>query len=50
MNSQNQSQSQNSNQKVQQQASHSVFFNNQSRVTVDRSEKYTTFQQNKKQD
>ena len=45
MNSQNQSQSQH--QKVPQQASQSVFFNDKPRATLDHSENYQFFQQNK---
>ena len=45
--SQNQSQAQNYNQNVPQQASHTVFFNDQPRATMDHSENYTFFQQNK---
>ena len=49
-NSQNQSQSQNYNQSLPQQASHIVFFNDQPRTTLDRSKNYPFFQQNKKND
>ena len=47
MNSRNQSQTQNYNQKKPQQASHTVFFNDQPRATLDRSKKYTFFDQSK---
>ena len=47
MNSQNQSQTQNYNRNVPQQASHTVFINDQTRATLDRSENYPFFQQNK---
>ena len=47
MNSENQSQAQKHNQKVQQQASHSVLFNNQPRATLDRRENYPFFKQYK---
>ena len=47
MNSQNQPQAQKYNQQVPQQASHSVFFNNQQRASVDRSESFPFFQHNK---
>ena len=47
MNSQNQSQAQNYNQNVPEQASHTLFFNDQPRVTMDRSENYPLFQQKK---
>ena len=46
MNSQNQSQTQNCNQNVQQ-ASHTVFLNDQARTTLDRSEIHPFFQKNK---
>ena len=45
--SQNQSQAQKFNQNVPQQASDTVFFNDESRSTMDRSENYPFFQQNK---
>ena len=45
--SQNQSKEQNFNQNVPQQASHSVFLNDQLRATLDRSKKYPFSQQNK---
>ena len=48
MNSQNKSQAQNYNQKVAQQTSNSVFFNDQQQATADHSEIYPFFQQNKK--
>ena len=47
MYSQNQSQTQKYNQNVPQQASHTVFFNDQPRDTLGRSENYPIFQQNK---
>ena len=47
MNSRSQSQAHNYNQNVPQQASHTVVFNNQPRATLDRSEYYPFFQQNK---
>ena len=47
MSSQNISQAQNYNQNVPQQASHSVFFNYKPQATVDCSENYSFFQQNK---
>ena len=46
-NSQNQSQAQNYYQNVPQQASPTVFFNDQSRATMDRSKNYQFFHQNK---
>ena len=50
MNSQIQSQSQNYNQNVPQQASRTVFFNDQPLATLGRSKNYPFFQQNKKND
>ena len=47
MNSQNQSQAHNYKQNVPQQATHTLFFNDQPRVRVDRSENYPLFQQKK---
>ena len=46
MNSQNQSQAQNYNRNVPQQASHTVIFNDQPRATVDHSGNYPFLQQN----
>ena len=46
MNSQNQSQTRNYNQNVLQQASHTVFFNDQPRATMDRIENYPFFKAN----
>ena len=46
MNSQNQSQTQNYNQNVPQQASHIVFFDDQPRANMDRSENYPFFKAN----
>ena len=48
MNIQSQSQAQNIHQNVSQQASYTVFFNDQPRATMDRNEIYPFFQQNKK--
>ena len=50
MNSQNQSQLQNYSQNVRLKAWHTVLFNDQLRATLDRSENYPFFQQNKKHD
>ena len=47
MNSHNQSQAQNYNQQVTQEASNSVFCNDQLPATVDHSENFPFFQQNK---
>ena len=47
LNSQNQSQAQNYNQNVPQHASHTVFFNDQARATMECSKNHPFYQQNK---